>query len=92
MRQKFDDGEDPSRTHLGDFPLDLDKVSLSNSSGRDHVVHRAICRCIIKFWQFIPLIDNNIIIVCARHTDNIYLAIIVGPKQNTVHVCIQSHY
>ena len=58
-----------SKTHLGDFPLDLDKVSLSNSSGRDHVVHRAICRCIIKFWQFTPLIDN-IIIVCARHTDN----------------------
>ena len=47
---------------------------------------------LLSFWQFIPLIDNNIIIVCARHTDNIYLAIIVGPKQNTVHVCMQCHY
>ena len=35
-----------SRTHLGDFPLDLDKVSLSNSNGHDHVVHRAVYRCI----------------------------------------------
>ena len=57
-----------SRTLSGDFPLDLDKVSLSNSSGHDFIVHRAICRCIINFWQFIPLIDNIIIArYCARH-------------------------
>lgn len=72
-----------SRTHLGDFPLDLDKVSLSNSSGHDHVVRRAICRCIIiKFWQFIPLI-NNIIIACARHTDNYFVGCCLATNPNT---------
>ena len=52
---------DSNRTHLGDFPLEVDKVLLLNSSGHDPFVHRAIRCIVIKFRQFIPLIDNIIV-------------------------------